>query len=157
GRGFYGTIESEPLSDILFSRVTSTSQHVIRTPGRIARSSFDFFFLSLQLQGCGCHKQAGRVAHLQPGDLAIYDTTRPYELVFGEGFRQLVLSLPRELVKSRLKDAEQLTACAVQGRSGSGRLASVFIRQLGSQIHSLDAASVPRLHATALDLIATAL
>lgn len=155
-RSFYGTIESQPLSDIRFTRVTSTSQHVTRTSARIARSSFDFFILSLQLQGRGCHKQDGRVAHLQPGDLVIYDTTRPYELVFGDAFSQLVLNLPRERLKSRLTDAERLTACTVQGRSGSGRLASVFIRQLASQIHSLDAASLPRLHATALDLIATA-
>lgn len=155
--GFYGTIESDELSDIRFTRVTSTTQHVVRTSRRIARSDLEYFFLSLQLHGRGCHKQDGRVAWLEPGDFVIYDTTRPYELLFGDSFSQLVLSLPRELVKSRLTDAERLTACTVQSRSGSGRLASAFIRQLAGQIRALGLASLPRLHATVVDLIATAL
>jgi AraC-like DNA-binding protein len=155
--GFFGSIRSRALGNIVFTRVSSTAQHVARTPARISRSDFEYFFLSLQLQGRGCHKQDGRVAHLQPGDFAIYDTTRPYELLFGDPFSQLVLSIPREVVRSRLADAERLTACTVQGQSGSGRLASVFIRQLASQIESLDRASLPRLHASVVDLIATAL
>jgi AraC-like DNA-binding protein len=155
--GFYGTIDSHALSDIIFSRVSSAAQHVVRTPARIARSDFEYFFLSLQLRGRGCHKQEGRVAHLQPGDFVIYDTTRPYELLFGDPFSQLVLSIPRQLVKSRLADAERLTACVVQVQRGSGRLASMFIRQLANQLESLDRASLPRLHASVLDLMATAL
>lgn len=155
--GFYGSIETDALGAIRFTRVSSTTQHVARTRARIARSDQAYFFLSLQLHGSGCHKQDGRVAHLGPGDFAMYDTTRPYELLFAAPFSQLVLSLPREVVKSRLADAERLTACAVQGRSGSGRLASVFVRQLAAQMHSLDAASLPRLQASVVDLIATAL
>jgi AraC-like DNA-binding protein len=157
GQSFFGAIESRSLDDIRFTRVSSKGQQVVRTPKRIARSDMEYFFLSLQLRGHGLHKQDGRVARLEAGDFAIYDTTRPYELLFGDTFSQLVLSLPREVVKSRLKDAEQLTACPVQARSGSGRLASIFIRQLAMQLDSLDAASLPRLHASVVDLIATAL
>ncbi len=157
-RGFYGSIESRPLSDIMFTRVSAAPQHVARTPARIARSDSEYFFLSLQLRGRGCHAQDGRVAHLKPGDFVIYDTTRPYELLFGDPFSQLVLSIPREALKSRLADVQRLTACAVQAqRGGGGRLASMFIRQLAAQIESLDRASIPRLHASILDLIATAL
>ena len=156
-RDFYRSIESRGMSDIRLTRVTSTTQHVVRTSSRIARSNLEYFFLSLQLRGHGYHKQDGRVAWLEPGDFVIYDTTRPYELMFGEAFSQLVLSLPRKAVKSRLADAEELTACPVRARSGSGRLASLFIRQLAGQIDTLDAASLPRLHATVVDLIATAL
>jgi AraC-like DNA-binding protein len=155
--GFYGSIESRELKDIRFTRVSSMAQHVVRTPARIARSDLEYFFLSLQLRGRGCHKQDGRVAHLAPGDFVIYDTTRPYELLFGDPFSQLVLSLPREVVKSRLADAERLTACTVQGHRGSGRLASVFIRQLAAQIESIDGSSLLRLHASVVDLVATAL
>ena len=156
-QGFYGSIESREFGDIRVATVNSTAQHVVRTPSRIARSDLEYFFLSLQLHGRGCHKQDGRIAHLDPGDFAIYDTTRPYELLFGDPFSQLVLCLPRDVVKSRLADAERLTACTVQGRTGSGRLASMFVRQLASQIDTLDAASLPRLQGSVVDLIATAL
>ncbi len=155
--GFYGSIASRSLHDIVFTRVDAAPQHVARTPAKIARSDSEYFFLSLQLHGRGCHKQDGRIAHLQAGDFTIFDTTRPYELLFDEPFSQLVLSIPREALKSRLADAQRLTACAVQGRRGSGRLASILTRQLAAQIDSLDPASVPRLQASALDVIATAL
>ena len=127
-RGFYGSIESRDLGDIRLAKVSSTAQHVVRTSSRIARSDLEYFFLSLQLHGRGCHKQDGRIAHLTPGDFAIYDTTRPYELLFGDPFSQLVLCLPRDIVRSRLADAERLTACTVQGRSGSHSQGATFSR-----------------------------
>lgn len=154
---FSGSIETRTLGEIRFNRVSSAAQHVVRTQTRIARSGLDYFFLSLQLHGRGCHKQDGRIAHLGPGDFSIYDTTRPYELLFADPFSQLVLCLPRQSVKNRLVDAERLTACTVQGRTGSGRLASLFVRQLAAQLDSIDAASLPRMQASVVDLVATAL
>ena len=41
----------------------------VRWPSRIARSNLEYFFLSLQLHGRGCHKQDGRIAHLDLGPL----------------------------------------------------------------------------------------
>ena len=69
------------------------------------------------------------MAHLEPGDFALYDVTRPYELQFEEDFEQLVMQLPRRQVLSRLFDADGLMAVGVSGRTGLGRLASTLIVQ----------------------------
>ncbi|HVW70936.1 MAG TPA: hypothetical protein VHB68_18285, partial [Steroidobacteraceae bacterium] len=108
--GFYGSLNSESLDDIQFTVVASTPQHVRRTPALVRGSSSDDYLLSVQLRGRGIHKQDGRVASLHRGDFAIYDTTRPYEMLFGDPFSQLVLTLPRRLVCRRMPDPVGMTA-----------------------------------------------
>jgi AraC-like DNA-binding protein len=156
-RLFSGSLDERQLGDIPFTVVSATGQHVQRTASQISASSGDNFMLSLQLAGRGVHKQDGRVAALQPGDFVLFDQARPYDLLFGERFRQLVLTLPRELVQRRMPDLTQLTARRVDGRAGSGRLASLFMRQLARQLSTVDEASIPRLQASTLELIVTAL
>lgn len=154
---FFGSIRNSSVDDIQFSDVNSAAQHVRRSRSRIARSSKDYFLLSLQIRGQGVIAQDGRTAILQPGDFALYDTTRPYDLQFDANFRQLVLRLPRKIVTGRLADAEQHTAMRILGTKGAGRLASCFLRQLHAQIDDIDPLSVARLHASSVDLVATAL
>jgi len=155
--GFYGSLTAEPLGDIQFAIVASMPQHVRRTAALVRGSASDDYLLSVQLHGRGIHKQDGRVASLQRGDFALYDTAQPYELLFGEPFSQLVLTLPRHLVTRRMSDPRSMTARTVQGRRGSGRLASQFIRQLANQLSRIGPDSAPRLHDTVIDLIAIAL
>ena len=135
----------------------STSQIVSRTRSKIARSDRDYFLLSLQTEGEGILAQDGRTALLRPGDFALYDTTRPYDLRFDRQFSQLVLRLPRNIVAGRLADAERCTALTIAGNIGAGKLASMFIRQLHSEIDDIDPISVARLHVSTVDLLATAL
>ena len=59
--------------------------------------------------------QDGRTAVLQPGDFALYDSTRPYELRFDGDFQQYVLMLPGPTLRSQLRAAPELTARGVHG------------------------------------------
>jgi AraC-like DNA-binding protein len=154
---FFGSLANRSLLDIQFSDVRAAAQKVVRTRSKIAQSNHDYYLLSLQTRGRGIVTQDGRTAILNPGDFALYDTTRPYDLTFTEEFGQLVLRLPREIVSSRLSDAETFTALSIQGDRGAGRLASVFIHQLHAQLDELEPQSARRLHASAVDLLATAL
>lgn len=154
---FHGSLHSSSLLDIEFSDVRASAQKVERTRSRIARSHHDVFLLSLQTFGRGIVSQDGRTAILEPGDFVLYDTTRPYDLTFADDFSQLVLRLPRKLVSSRLADAEGLTALRIEGDRGAGRLAAGFIRQLHEQLDQLDPMSAQRLHASVVDMLATAI
>jgi hypothetical protein len=64
------------------TRVDSDAQTVVRTKRLIARSVDDTMLVSFAVQGGGRVVQDGREALLEPGDLALYDTTRPYQLLF---------------------------------------------------------------------------
>lgn len=153
---FHGSLDTASLGDIQFTLVASMPQHVRRTVPLVRRSSSDDYLLNVQLRGYGIHKQDGRVAALNRGDFVLYDTSRPYEFLFGTPFSQLVLTMPRQLVCRRLRDPGGMTARTVRGQSGSGRLASLFIRQLAAQLTRIGPASAQRLHDTVIDLIATA-
>lgn len=153
---FHGKIDRRQAGDLEFSHVVSSQHVVTRTRARIARSNQSDFLLSLQTAGRGILRQDGREAVLGIGDFAIYDTTRPYDLRFDEAFSQLVLRLPRRLVTSRIAEIDRLTARAIAGERGMGKLASGFLRQLHGQLAELDPLSLPRVHASALDLIGAA-
>ena len=62
----------------------------------IARSDQRYFKLNLQLEGTGLLIQDNREAVLRPGDLAIYDTNRPYTLAFEEQARMMVVMFPHD-------------------------------------------------------------
>jgi len=153
---FFGSLTSRVAGSIQYSAVRSAPQHVARTRHKISRSGYDYFLLSVQTRGQGVLEQDGRRAELQAGDFALYDTTRPYDLTFDAQFSQLVLRLPRQMVVDRLMDANRFTAMRMAGSAGTGRLASLFFRQLYHELERVDTLGVDRLHATGVDLLATA-
>ncbi|MFT4234601.1 MAG: helix-turn-helix domain-containing protein [Microbacterium sp.] len=140
-RPFAGNIRQHTLPGLDISTVTSASQKVTRTPGHIAKSSDDYFLVSIQACGRGVVRQDGRDAVLDVGDFALYDSTRPYQLVFEQAFEQIVLKLPGERLRSELRDTERLTATTVSGRRGAGHLLLNMIRTLREDIDTLQPAS----------------
>lgn len=136
-----GEIAVDRLATLELSRVTSTAQRVRRTAAKIARASEDYFLVSIQTRGHGRVSQDGRDAWLQPGDFALYDSTRPYTLTFDADFQQYVLMLPGPTLRTALRRTEALTATTVSGQRGAGHLMIGMIRTLAADIDTLAAES----------------
>ncbi|WP_214402758.1 helix-turn-helix domain-containing protein [Pseudonocardia lacus] len=136
-----GDIHVDSLATLALSRVTATAQRVTRTPSLIARAAEDYFLVSIQTRGTGRVTQDGRTAVLHPGDFALYDSTRPYELDFTGGFQQYVLMLPGPALRSRLRAAPELTARGVHGSRGAGHLMIEMIRTLAADAAVLEPAA----------------
>jgi AraC-like DNA-binding protein len=136
-RTIEGEIAVDQLATLQLSRVTATAQHVRRTPARIAWASEDYFLVSIQSRGNGAVVQDGRGALLTPGDFALYDSTRPYELRFDGPFQQYVLKLPGPTLRTALRDTHRLTATSVSGARGAGHLMIGMIRTLTADIDTL--------------------
>lgn len=139
--GFHGEIRLDTLATLGLSCVTAAAQHVRRTPAKISQRSEDFFLVSIQTQGTGVITQDGRSAVLRPGDFALYDSTRPYELLFQEDFQQFVLMLPGPTLRSQLRDTQALTARQVSGERGAGHLMINMIATLAKDIETLELSS----------------
>jgi len=135
--GIEGEIAADTLATLRLSRVTATAQRVRRTPAKVAASSDDYFLVSIQTEGLGTVSQDGRDARLAPGDFALYDSTRPYELRFEGPFQQFVLMLPGPTLRTALRGTEALTATAVSGARGAGHLMIGMIRTLAADIDTL--------------------
>ena len=136
-----GEIRINTLATLELSKVTATAQRVRRTPSLIARAAEDYFLVSIQIAGVGVVRQDGREAVLAPGDFALYDSTRPYELDFAADFQQYVLMLPRPTLHAAPRRTETLTARPVRGSRGAGHLTIQMIRTLGETLDELEPAS----------------
>jgi AraC-like DNA-binding protein len=136
-----GDIRIDSLATLELSRVTATAQRVARTPSLIARAAEDYFLVSIQTSGTGRISQDDRTAVLHPGDFALYDSTRPYQLDFTDDFQQYVLMLPGPALRSQLRAASELTARSVHGSRGAGHLMIEMIRTLAADVAVLEPAA----------------
>ena len=152
---FWGRIRSNQADEIHVSEL-SASEHVVeRTPELIARADRHYFKLSMMLSGTGLLVQEGREAVLRPGDLAVYDTHRPYSLAFDNDFRIMVVMFPKHLIGLPPELVSQLTAVRFDGRSGLAGMIVPFLGQMVGNLDQLSGATGARLAHSGLDLVTT--
>src|SRR5207245_10078227 len=108
----------------------------------------EYLLARLQQRGIGRVEQDGRAATLSPGDLAFYDSTRPYTLHFDNPFHQLVVQIPkRDLM---LRDTRQLTARALGQGTAGGVVATFMTSLFGAAKESREQSGVLLPHAVGL-------
>lgn len=152
-----GRIVTDEVGVVALSDVAATPQIVTRGRRQLSQAAEDDVLLSLQVTGTGVIAQDGRMARLRPGDMAAYDSTRPYTLAFDGPFRQLVVQAPREDWSRRLGPVQRLTASTVSGTSPEGRLAGRLVRDVAASSDGIDAAAAGRVGESILDLLAAGL
>jgi AraC-like DNA-binding protein len=155
GHTFRGTMQSRTMEDVSVVAVEADSHNVFRTPALISDTDRRYFKLSIMLAGSGLLIQDNREALLQPGDIAVYDTHRPYTLAFDDNFRSLVLMFPQQLVGLPASAVGQLTAVKMSGDAGLGKVISPFLVEIARNLDQLSGASGARLAHNAVDLVST--
>jgi AraC-like DNA-binding protein len=160
---YRGTFRSSGLGAIQVVVLDCLSIRVSRTPKLIRRADPDMLKLVMPVRGRGSYvvSQDDRQARLRPGEFAVYDTRRPYEVDCGVGgddagqaltfmFPFSLLSLP----PSRLK---QLTAVRIPASAGIGVLTSQFLVHLARTIDHCSPVEATRLSTAALEVLASRL
>lgn len=152
-----GAIEDVAAGDRHLCDVRATAQHVVRGRLQIARSRSAYVVACFQRSGTCAVAQDGRETLLEPGDLAVVDSTRPYALHFAGPFSQQVLRMPQSALSERIGRSERYTAIAVLGSSELARLLNGFLGQLGPAVAAAGAPLRERLLGNAIELTAAAL
>lgn len=115
---FRGAITRTDAGGIKVSRVAATSHRVLRLPTHIAHSTEDLCFINLQLEGMGRYTQRGHEQICGPGDLAVVDTTEPFEIANGYDFRLFCFAVPRRLLPAAFCERPRLkTGSTEAGRA----------------------------------------
>lgn len=154
---FRGSMVTTVLDEICVYEIEATPHIVERTEELIAGSGDAYLKLSLALDGFCVLEQDGRTARISPGDLAVYDTSRPYRLAFETDNRALVIMVPHRLIDLPPGELARLTAVRFAHDTALGRVVNSFFQDLGTAIHDLrDPAGIRLVH-TALDLLVTLL
>jgi AraC family transcriptional regulator, positive regulator of tynA and feaB len=151
---FQGTIVRKDADVIKVSRVTATKHRVLRLRSHVAQSTDDLCFINLQVEGVGRYLQRGHVQICGPGDLALVDTTEPFEIANGCDFQLFCFAVPRRLLPICFPQRPQFKMAATEmGRALSRTLAGYAELCLASPL-SLDLPALSGAHI--VDLISHA-
>ena len=150
---FSGRISGAQFGDIGVMEVAANAHSVRRTGDLLDAGDAPQFKLNLQLGGHGLLLQGGRETLLRPGDMAIYDTEKPYTLLFEEDVRTLVLMFPQQLLGLPLGDASEITAVGFGNDNQLGSAVSPFLTQLSQIFPTLDEPMGRRLASNVVDLL----
>lgn len=154
---FSGELELRRFPGLTLSRVSGGTHSVLRRQSDIRAESDDYFLVSLQTRNTSRISQFGNTALLQPGDMAIYDSTHPYLIDLGEGFAKTVIQLPRERLLARLPLARMMGGQRIDGQSGIGKLVRQNILAFAETMDSTDPTVTALLQDVLIDLVATGL
>lgn len=154
---FGGRLVHADLGAFEMTTVHAGGQRVRRTPQLIARAGEEYLLASIQTRGRGRIEQDGRVAELTPGEMALYDSTRPYTLHFDDAFEQVVVQVPLSgmLAETGLRDARGVTAVKL-GRDSTAGVVAEFFRGL-ARLEETDPVGAAALAAQGRGLMAAAL
>ncbi len=155
--GFYGDLRISRHANLSISQVSGAAHTVVRRKRDIRADSEASFIVSIQSGQISRITQFGNTAILKPGDMAIYDSTQPYQLDLSEGFSKTVLQFPKQRVLSRLPNASLLGGIRIDGQSGIGQTISQTITQLSGQLDQTDSLLSRLLENTLMDLVASGL
>jgi AraC family transcriptional activator of tynA and feaB len=123
-QSFEGAISRVDAAPIQVSLVTATRHTVLRLASHIASSTDDLCFVNLQLDGLGRTTQRGYEQITTPGDLALADTTEPFEIANCRDFRLFCFAVPRRLLPKQLLERPRLNLSRTEpGRALSRTLA----------------------------------
>ncbi|WP_460775801.1 AraC-like ligand-binding domain-containing protein [Microbacterium sp. GXF7504] len=151
---FHATVQGQFLQDVGMTEVVA-DPHVVERTRRLCEDggATPNYKISLMLGGTAYLCQDGRDVVLNPGDLAIYDTTRPYTLAFEDSFRSIVAMFPKHLVSVDEQGVGRLTATALGGDDPLAGIVATMLREATGQMGRLSAPVGGRLARNMVDLV----
>lgn len=152
---FNAQLSTVDADGVAFTEVAASPHVVERTPETICRGGGGYYKVSLLLAGQSVLVQDGREVIMRPGDLTVYDTSRPYSLLFTEEFRNLIMMFPKDRLNIPVPFTEQLTAVSMREQSDLAPVVASFLSEFPTQLAKLPERVRSKLGNTSLDLVGT--
>jgi AraC-like DNA-binding protein/mannose-6-phosphate isomerase-like protein (cupin superfamily) len=146
-----------PWGNLQLSTVKSSTISLQRSSSEPYLNRHDAYLMVMLLSGDYLMQQNGRDVLLQPGDMTLYDATRPHRVhCQGESTEVIYLSIPRTVFRDRVSGIDSCTALRIPGRQGIGYIAANFLRSSVTHADQLRPHEFFSLAEHALDLLALA-
>jgi AraC-like DNA-binding protein len=154
---FNGHLTRTQIGDIRLAEARSEPATVRHLRHHVARAREALFMLCLQFDGISITRQQGRESVLRFGDFHLLDSQRPYEVLFQQSNRMLVLSIPQRELARRMANPEGLVGIPLSGKSSISGLLSALLCSFWQQRRNGDERCLsPHFSEAILDLIASA-
>lgn len=152
---FSGSARSATLAHLQVSEVGSVAQTCRRTPQLAHRDDREYLQVGMLARGTATLEQDGRRTVLHPGDLALYETGRPFCWTLGGDWVLRVFTWPRETVDLGAAESAAATAHRFDGRHGLSGIVAGVLEDLVSGPPRLSAPGAVRLADEVGGLVAT--
>lgn len=150
---FVGNLSARNFGDLAVHQIDATPQTIERDCA-VARSDNPAYYkISFQQTGQCLLIQDGREVVLEPGQFAIYDTSRPYTLMFDKDFSTTVMMAPRVFLGSESYGLSQLTAVGLGERHQLSSPIARLMEYAGQSLINLSQGVGNRLVLTVIDLL----
>jgi len=134
--------------------VSGSPQVVRRTTTAVRRAPGDLVKACIQVRGRATVHQDGREVVLDPGQLAVYDTGRPYALRLEGTWRCVVVALPRETLAMPSGELGKAMSRAYPAGDGPGLVLAEFVSSAIQRVGRTSTAAAARLGEAATSLLA---
>ncbi|SFB00650.1 AraC-type DNA-binding protein [Collimonas sp. OK607] len=135
--GLEAQLKHSPMGALDLLEVKAHPQTVTRLAPR--RNDHDYFLFSLQLEGDCEIIQDDRKITIKPGEMALYDTRRPYQVSLRDEFHMCSLRIPTEIMRLHLPNPERLVARPLAPDTFIGRVLGNLVRSLFDDQNNLSA------------------
>ena len=150
---YSGTIRTSQLGSLRVARVECDGLRCVRNPRMIARANSEEVIVRLQGRGIARLEQGGREVYLHPGEIVLYDMTRPHRMDFPEPHQTKSLVLPRRLLGLEESELQRLTATPIRPDTAMGAMLSPFLARLVDTAHTYPSHIGELLARNAVDLL----
>ncbi len=154
---FHAVLDATTLGELSLLSVQASPHMVVRTAVATGTADRPVYKITLQVAGVTVLDQDGHECLLQPGDLVLSDTGRPYRHSSRDDFHLAVLIFPRDLVPLPPALVERWTARVLPSREGAGAVLNACMRSLLAHAQSCGTGASHRLAAACMDLLAATL
>jgi len=137
--------------------VTGSPQVVRRTAGVVRRRPAELLKICLQVRGRATVHQDGAEVVVEPGQMAMYDTGRPYDLRLEGAWACAVLAFPGPALGLPRQAVDVARMRALSVAAGPGAVLAGFVTSSVRQLGAMPAGAAERLGEAGLHLVAGAL
>ncbi len=152
---FTGTVRSRTLGHLQVSEVRSVPQTYRRTSSLAGRDGHEFLQVGMLARGAASLEQDGRRTTLYPGQLAVYETGRPFQWSMCGDWELHVFTWPRERVDLSPAESATATARRLGAATGLDGIVGGVLRSLVATPPSLSPAGADRVADEVGGLVAT--
>lgn len=123
---FSASLTTQSFGKIDVSEMRAPAHSWSRSMRDIRSDDQEHYLLSVMGPGSGLLEQVGRIVRQRPGDIAIYDTSRPFNYALNA--RLHLVKVPRKYLDARAPHAKQLLATNLSGYQPLSALVAQAVR-----------------------------
>ncbi len=142
---FTGRLVEHVLGPIRIFEITASAHQVRRTAAHVAYGEAPRTLVTMHEAGHGEVEHEGRIYHLQPGDITVLHSTRPFTLRFQGDMKEHLVSIPAQMLSHELIASRHLSAISIPCRTGIGRIARELVSSTLTCVEDLSGTEKERL------------